>query len=71
MGDLSGQKREKFPMNLFCSLMLLSFVPFLYMLVRKKLIVSIPSTDGLGIGGHCFIPLLDPFFAQYHGDRMI
>lgn len=52
MGALSGEKEEKFPVNLFCSLMLLSFIPFLYTLVRTNLIANIPSTDGLGIAGH-------------------
>lgn len=42
----------KFPINLFCSLMLLSFIPFLYTLVRTNLIADIPATDGLGIAGH-------------------
>lgn len=42
----------KFPLNLFCSLMLLSFIPFVYTLVRTNLIVNCPSTDGLGIAGH-------------------
>lgn len=32
--------------------MLLSFIPFIYTLVRTNLIVNIPSTDGLGIAGH-------------------
>ena len=47
-----NKKTEKFPVNLFCSLMLLSFIPFLYTLVRTNLIVNSPSTDGLGIAGH-------------------
>ncbi|MDE6912829.1 MAG: hypothetical protein K2P35_03940, partial [Lachnospiraceae bacterium] len=47
-----NQKTAKFPINLFCSLMLLSFIPFLYTLVRTSLIASSPSTDGLGIAGH-------------------
>ncbi len=42
----------KFPLNLFFSLMLLSFIPFVYTLVRTNLIVNSPSTDGLGIAGH-------------------
>lgn len=42
----------KFPINLFCSLMLLSFIPFIYTLVRTNLIVNIPFMDGLGIAGH-------------------
>lgn len=45
-------KTGKFPLNLFCSLMLLSFIPFIYTLVRTNLIVNIPLTDGLGIAGH-------------------
>lgn len=45
-------KKTKFPINLFCSLMLLSLIPFLYTLVRTNLIANIPSTDGLGIAGH-------------------
>ena len=47
-----NEKSIKFPMNLFCSLMLLSFIPFLYTLVRTNLIANIPKTDGLGIAGH-------------------
>ncbi len=47
-----NQKTAKFPINLFCSLMLLSFIPLLYTLVRTSLIASSPSTDGLGIAGH-------------------
>lgn len=43
---------RKFPLNLFCSLMLLSFIPFLYTLVRTNLIADSPLTDGLGIAGH-------------------
>lgn len=46
------KKSCQFPVNLFCSLMLLSFIPFLYTLVRTNLISDIPSTDGLGIAGH-------------------
>ncbi len=46
------KKAEKFTVNLFCSLMLLSFIPFLYTLVKTNLIADIPSTDGLGIAGH-------------------
>ena len=45
-------KITTFPINLFCSLMLLSFIPFIYTLVRTNLIVNIPFTDGLGIAGH-------------------
>lgn len=52
-GDINmNEKNAKFPINLFCSLMLLSFIPFLYTLVRTNLIANIPSTDGLGIAGH-------------------
>ena len=47
-----NKKTEKFPVNLFCSLMLLAFIPFIYTLVRTNLIVSSPSTDGLNIAGH-------------------
>ncbi len=51
--DMStNTKAAKFPVNLFCSLMLLSFVPFMYTLVRTNLIANIPITDGLGIAGH-------------------
>lgn len=42
----------RFPVNLFCSLLLLGFVPFLYTLVRTNLIADSPSVDGLGIAGH-------------------
>ncbi len=42
----------KFPFHLFFSLMLLSFIPFLYTLVRTNLIVNNLITDGLGIAGH-------------------
>lgn len=45
-------KAGKFPVNLFCSLMLLSFIPFIYTLVRTNLIADYPMTDGLGIAGH-------------------
>ena len=48
----SGSDAGKFPVNLFCSLMLLSFIPFLYTLVRTNLIADSPLTDGLGIAGH-------------------
>lgn len=47
-----NRKNTKFPINLFCSLMLLSFIPFLYTLVRTNLIANSPSIDGLGIAGH-------------------
>lgn len=45
-------KAEKFPVSLFCSLILLAFIPFIYTLVRTNLIVNSPSTDGLNIAGH-------------------
>lgn len=45
-------KTEKFPVNLFCSLMLLAFIPFIYTLIRTNLIANSPSTDGLNIAGH-------------------
>ena len=45
-------KTAKFPVNLFCSLMLLSFIPFIYTLIRTNLIVNSSATDGLGIVGH-------------------
>lgn len=48
----TNEKSEKFPLNLFCSLMLLSFIPFLYTLVKTNLIADMPSTDGLSIAGH-------------------
>lgn len=47
-----SEKKDKFPMNLFCSLMLLSLIPFVYTLVRTNLIANSPLTDGLGIAGH-------------------
>lgn len=47
-----NRKPEKIQINLFCSLMLLAFIPFLYTLVRTNLIVNSPSTDGLSIAGH-------------------
>lgn len=47
-----NEKKDKFPMNLFCSLMLLSLIPFVYTLVRTNLIANSPLTDGLGIAGH-------------------
>lgn len=47
-----NERTGKFPVNLFCSLMLLNFIPFLYTLVRTNLIANLPSTDGLGIAGH-------------------
>lgn len=43
---------SQFPVNLYCSLLLLGFVPFLYTLVRTNLIANNPSADGLGIAGH-------------------
>lgn len=47
-----NERDSRFPVNLFCSLMLLSFIPFFYTLVRTNLIANSPSTDGLGIAGH-------------------
>ncbi len=47
-----SKRNTLFPINLFCSLMLLGIIPFLYMLVRTNLIADIPSTDGFGIAGH-------------------
>lgn len=47
-----NKSNGRFPVNLFCSLLLLGFVPFLYTLVRTNLIADSPSTDGLGIAGH-------------------
>ncbi len=38
--------------NLFFSLMLLGFIPFLDTLVRTNLIAGVSSSDGLGIAGH-------------------
>lgn len=51
VGDMK-KKVVNFPVNLFCSLMLLSFIPFLYMLVRTYLISNSSVPDGLGIVGH-------------------
>lgn len=45
-------RTRNFPFNLYCSLLLLSLVPFLYTLVRTNLISNFPATDGLGIAGH-------------------
>lgn len=47
-----NEKTSKFSVNLFCSLMLLNIIPFLYTLMRTNLIVNSPVTDGLGIAGH-------------------
>lgn len=47
-----SERNCQFPTNLFCSLMLLGFIPFLDTMLRTNLIASIPSTDGLGIAGH-------------------
>ncbi len=52
MKKLVYERDNKFPLNLYCSLMLLSFIPFIYTLVRTNLIANIPLTDGLGIAGH-------------------
>lgn len=46
------EKAGRFPVNLFCSLMLLGFIPFVYTLVRTNLIANGPSADGLNIAGH-------------------
>lgn len=46
------EKTIKFPVHLFCSLMLLGFIPFIYTLVRTNLIVNNTLTEGLGIAGH-------------------
>ena len=46
------EKAGKFPVNLFCSLILLGFIPFAYTLVRTNLIANGPSVDGLNIAGH-------------------
>lgn len=73
----TSEKNVRFPINLFCSLMLLGFIPFLYTIVRTNLIASIPSTDGLGIAGHMeWFDLLNetiqaflivPLYALFHG----
>lgn len=47
-----NKKFTQFPVNLFCSLMLLGFIPFLYTLVRTNLIVDSITIDSLGIAGH-------------------
>lgn len=47
-----NKKAEKFPLNLFFSLMLLSFIPFLYTIVWTKLLANMPLTDDLSIAGH-------------------
>lgn len=47
-----NKKTAEFPVNLFCSLMLLSFIPFIYTLIRTNLIANSPLADGLGIAGH-------------------
>ena len=46
------KKKADFPIQLFCSLMLLNFIPFIYTLVRTNLIVNSSVADGLGIAGH-------------------
>ena len=73
----TSERNFQFPVNLFCSLMLLGFIPFLYTIVRTNLIASIPSTDGLGIAGHIeWFDLLNetiqaflivPLFALFNG----
>lgn len=53
MSDKIHMKKDvTFPIHLFCSLMLLNFIPFIDTLVRTNLIVSSPVADGLGIAGH-------------------
>lgn len=52
MRKIKEMKTNKFSVNLFCSLMLLSLIPFLYTIVRTNLIANSPCTDGLGIAGH-------------------
>lgn len=47
-----NKKPEKFPLNLFCSLMILGFIPFLYTSVRTNLIANSSVTKGLEIAGH-------------------
>lgn len=46
------EKNDRFSWNLFFSLILLGFIPFLYTLVRTRLISAQPSTGGLEIAGH-------------------
>lgn len=46
------RKNVTFPIHLFCSLMLLNFIPFIDTIVRTSLIVSSSVADGLGIAGH-------------------
>lgn len=48
----TGKRDRRFPVNLYCSLMLMSFIPFLYTIVRTNLIAGGPSADGLSIAGH-------------------
>lgn len=48
----TGKRDGRFPVNLYCGLMLMSFIPFLYTIVRTNLIAGGPSADGLGIAGH-------------------
>lgn len=47
-----NKKKPVFPIQLFCSLMLLNFIPFLFTIVRTNLIVNSSVADGLGIAGH-------------------
>ena len=71
-----NKQNDKFPVNLFCSLMLLSFIPFLYTLVRTNLIVNRPTEDAFGIAGHIeWFDLINetiqaflivPLFALFH-----
>ena len=51
-GTDMNKQNDKFPVNLFCSLMLLSFIPFFYTIVRTNLIVNRPAEDAFGIAGH-------------------
>ena len=48
----SKSERAAFPIHLFCSLMLLNLIPFVYTLLRTNLIVNSSMPDGLGIAGH-------------------
>ncbi len=47
-----NRKKNEFPIHLFCSLILLGFIPFIYTIVRTNLIVDSLVEDGLGIAGH-------------------
>ena len=54
MNHITNKNKKSIPfsINLFFSLILLSFIPFIDTLVRTNLITNIPQTDGLGIAGH-------------------